>query len=422
MTDTKSSGYFGRFGGYLTVKEFKARAKRLFGGLLAFVRHHFKYNRYPCVYMAKMKKEIVTIVKLLMRKQRMFLIMCKEHVVAHKYFFSKQNKRLRGYQEIAHGRSWFHGEVDRLAQELNKHDIVISEDDLFWDKNFMFQQSVYDIQVAALKKNQKLTDEDEILLSVVVENCVKCITVLPTGDIVVLQDVNPSGKDATTETNCIARCLVEAYMQVKYFQHIERPISWERIVRHHKGTNYLGDDRIAGSNDYPPGYFDFYEEHVSDVGVLLKTHVRTKGAEGAEFAGFTIRRSHWDPEYYVPYYRVDKIWMGLFTSPYETFDILMSRFMAFAVLLYPQYTEFTRLRPIVLAFLQSRREESALLPVAIRLWGDEDALRRMWTGQESGGGRRHKEEGWQPFNQEEQKQCLTQCSLIVRSLSKGWTG
>lgn len=390
------------------------------GSVLAFCRDHFRFTRYPCVYTAKMKKEIAAIEKILRRKQRMFLIMCKEHVVMHKYFFSKQNKRLRGFQEIAHGESWFYGAVHRFAQELNKHDQVVSEDDEFWDKNFLIQEDIYYIQKRALKRSVNLSEEDDRFLDVVSFNCSECIVVLPTGDIVVLTDVNPSGKDGTTETNCIGRCLIEAYMQVLYFKHIEKPLSYRDVAYHKKGTKYLGDDRIAGSRDYAAGYFDFYRANVHRVGVILKTYAVTEGAVGAEFAGFTVQRSNWDPNYFVPHYKVDKIWVSLFARPYETFDILMSRFMAFAVLLYPQYDLFKRLQPVVVTFLQSREEESTLLPIALRFWGDEKAIRRMWTGHEAGGGGGIKE--CQPFNQDELEHCLTQCLLIDKSPNRGWIG
>lgn len=350
----------------------------------------------------------------------MFVIMCKEHVVEHKKFFSKQNKRLRGFHEIAHGRSWFHGGVHRLAMEMNKHDVVASEDDEFWDKNFLVQDAVYAIQTRALKRNTKLSDSDNQILSVVVDNCIRCIVVLPTGDIVTLEDINPSGKDATTETNCIGRILVEIYMQVLYYKEIERPLSYREIVYHKKGTNYLGDDRAAGSNDYQPKYFDFYAANVYKVGVILKSYVLTRGphaAVGAEFAGYTIQPSHWDPNYYVPHYKVEKVWVSLFTSPYDHIDILMTRFMAFALLLYPQYALFKRLRPIVIKYLQRFSSPSTLQPIAIRIWGDEEAIRRMWTGHESSGGGGIKIECL-PFNLVELAQCLTQCLQTGNSLPR----
>lgn len=334
----------------------------------------------------------------------------------HKYFFSKQNKRIRGYQEVAHGESWFYGAVHRFAVELEKHEIVASEDDEFWDKNFLIQEDIYHIQKRALLRNEpNLSEEDLRILDVVISNCIECIVVLPTGDVITVTDVNPSGKDATTETNCIGRMLIEAYMQVLYFKHIEKPITYD-IIHHKKGTKYLGDDRIAGSRDYLPGYFDFYKANVSRVGVILKSYVLTKGAIGAEFAGYTIQRSHWNPNYFVPHYKVEKIWVSLFHKPYATFDILMSRFMAFAVLLYPQYTTFKSLQPVVIKFLQSRKEESNLLPIATRFWGDEQAIRWLWTGYESGGGGGIKE--CPPFNHDALEQCLTQCLLTAKSLSR----
>jgi len=294
LIDRKSSGFFGRFNHYPTVREFKARAIAEKGGVLAYSKNHFRVKKYPAIYLAKMKTELVPHEKLIRRKQRMFLIMCKEHVTVHKYFFSSQNKALRLKDEIAHGQTWFYGYVNRFAQELTRHDEVASEDDEFWDKSFCFAKAVYWLQRRALLQVVELTPDDLELLDVCINNCIECITVLPTGDVVSLRDVNPSGKDATTETNCIARCLIEAYMQIKYYQHIEHPIDSAAIVRHHVGTKYLGDDRIAGSADYPPGYLKFYRENVHVLNVRVKTYVVTKGPDGAEFAGFTFAKAAWD--------------------------------------------------------------------------------------------------------------------------------
>jgi len=388
LIDTKSTGFFGRFGGYMLVKDFKLKAKHETGDVLSFSRRHHASCAYPFVYYAKMKEEMVPIEKIMRRKQRMFTIMCKEHVVIHKYFFARQNKRLHKYQEIAHGQTWFYGFVNRFAEELERHDVVVSEDDEFWDKSYYFAKSVYSIQTRVLRASRELKPEDYALLRDCVSNCIKCIVVLPTGDVVSMEEVNPSGKDGTTESNCVARCLVEAYMQILYFNHIGKPVNTLSIVNHKLGTKYLGDDRIAGSSDYESGYLDFYEQNVKNIGVRLKTYVRTKGAEGAEFAGFTFARAHWNSSYFVPQYKLDKLWFALFVEQHSEPDIILSRFMAFAFLIYPHYSYFKMLRPIIVDYLKICPGSDQLRAVAIHFWWDEDYIRRAWTGLEgmAGGG------------------------------------
>jgi len=387
LVDSKSSGFFGRFGGYPLVRDFKARALHQSGGIMPYVRSHVSRNYYPFVYFAKMKIELVPLLKLLKRKQRMFMIQCKEHVAAHKYFFSKQSKRLRKHREIAHGQTWFYGHVHRMALGLIGSP-VDSEDDEFWDKSFRFMTDIYRLRRRALDMSVKLTESDALLCDLVIKNMINVILVLPSGDIVSIDCCNPSGADATTENNCFARVMVEVMMQVMYYKHIDRAPDPLAVVNFKKNTKYLGDDRIAAGKDYPDGYLDYYRDNVKMVGVQLKTLVRTDGPVGAEFAGFTIARSFWNKEYYVPHYKLDKIWVGLFVDREFDHDIILSRFMAFSLLMYPNYEEYSRIKPLAVSYLQKFETISPLLETAISFWSDEDYLRRCWTGLEGtdGGG------------------------------------
>jgi hypothetical protein len=311
------------------------------------------------------------------------LIQCKEHVVLHKRYFSKQSKRLRKFQEIAHGQTFFYGFVNCLATILSQSALVASEDDEFWDKYFLFMRSIYYLRLRGLKESHvNIPDQD--VLDLVVENMYNVIVVLPEGDIITIGDrTNPSGADATTENNCLGRCLVEAYMQILHYQNIDKPLLERSITRHKHGTKYLGDDRIAGSADYVPGYFTFYKDNVSKCGVKLKTLIETNGPEGSEFAGFTLRRSHWNSNFFVPHYKLDKLYAGLFTNVTHDAGILLSRFMAFAILMYPQIEQYRRYAPIVTGFLQSRYKAHDLFTVTVSFWNDERFCMNLWTGYES---------------------------------------
>jgi hypothetical protein len=377
----KGAGFYGRFEGAPLTKDIIARAEAEDGDIITYSKRKFRERNYPCVFTGKMKSELVSLVKLMRRKQRMFMMPDKTHVALHKYFYSAQSKRLRKFKEIAHGLSWFYGAVHQYAEELNESPMVQSEDDEFWDKSFPWMEAIYKLRNRAQDESVELTPEDKQYRDQVVRGMREVILVLPTGDVVLIIDrLNPSGSDATTENNCIARCLVEAYMQVKYYAIIEKPIPMYAPVK--RGTKYLGDDRTAGSRDYPDGYLQYYESNVYEMGVRLKTILYTKGAEGAEFAGFKIARSHWNPNYYVPHYSTEKLWVGMFTSPDTDPDIIMSKFMAFSLLLYPRYEVFSLLRPHVVAYLQTF-PESVLRDVTISFWHDEAYLRRAWTGHES---------------------------------------
>lgn len=370
------------------MRDFKQRADHVAGGVIAFAKQHVARHFYPFVYYAKMKIELVPLVKLLRRKQRMFMIQCKEHVVLHKYFFSKQSKRLRKYREIAHGQTWFYGHAHRLAEQMVGAE-VDSEDDEFWDKSFLFMKDIYLLRRRALDASVTLSEDDRLLCDLVIKNMLDVILVLPTGDVVAVRErTNPSGSDATTENNCIARVMVETMMQIMYYKHIDRAPDPIAVSAPKRRTRYLGDDRIATSTDFPEGYLDYYRENVSSLGVILKTLVRTKGPVGAEFAGFTIARSHWNPDYYVPHFKMDKIWVGLFVDREIDHDIILSRFMAFSLLMYPQYELYKRLKPLVISFLQKFETTSNLLEIAIAFWSDEHYLQKCWTGYEGtvGGG------------------------------------
>jgi hypothetical protein len=344
---------------------------------------HILKNRYPFPYLGAMKKDYVSKAKLLSRKQRMFMIQCKEHVCLHKKYFSKQSKRLRMFREIAHGQTWFYGNVNQLASSMEGE--IVSEDDEFWDKRFFVMQDIYYIRKKILMESGEVLPDD-YELGVCVDNLIHNIVVLPTGDVVRISNrQNPSGADATTENNCIARLMYEIYMQILYSHFLFKAPDLRAIVCYKKGTRYLGDDRIAASADYPPGYFNFYETTICEVGVILKSHVRTPTPEGSEFAGFKLERSHWDKNYYVPHYSLEKIWAGLFSKPALHREIVMTRFMAFAFLIYPHYDTYVGLRKHVISYLQKLGGEDTFTP--IKFWADESYLRRMWTGYESDGGK-----------------------------------
>lgn len=366
--------------------DFVKRAK-LYGGITKYVKFHIAHNRYPFVYYGVMKKEYITLQKLKQRKQRMFVVQCKEHVAAHKRYFSKQSKRLRKFREISHGQTWFYGNVNTLAQELIGSEVA-SEDDTFWDKFIMVMEDVYYIRRYYLERSGELVDDDRYIVDLVIENMRNNIIVLPTGDIIMIRDRNgPSGADATTENNCIIRLMVEIYMQVKYYKHIGRPLDVDEIKKPKRGTRYLGDDRIAKLSSFPEGYSKYYVDNIGKVGIHLKEYAITAGPEGAEFAGFKIARSHWNRDYYVPHYKIEKVYAGLFSKPANDFGVLMTRFMAFALLMYPHYEEFCRIKPHVLSFLRTFDSEEIYNP--IMFWADEDFLQRAWTGHEVVGGKRN---------------------------------
>lgn len=379
----KACGYYGSIQGCFSTEQWIVMAEARHDNIVNHVTHHFNQSYYPCVYTATMKTEWVPITKILTRKQRMYMVQCKEMVVLHKHFFSKQSKRIRKYREIAHGQTWFYGHVNALARLLENTQVQ-SEDDDMWDKYFVFMASVYELRTRAMRDSGlHLTENQQFILNKVVEAMRKVIVILPTGDIVQLVDrVNPSGSDATTENNCIARVILECYMQILYYKHIEKPFSESNVTKSKIGTKYLGDDRIASSRSFEPGYLEFYAENLHLTNVRLKIAKITDGPVGAEFAGFTIAKSHWDPSIYVPLYKLDKINAGLFVSHDTNFDITCSRLMAFAFLLYPHYSIWKELQPIVVAFLQQRME-GEIAQAAIHFWTSEMFLRHMWSGQES---------------------------------------
>jgi len=333
----------------------------------------------PVLWNSVMKKEPVTLAKYLSRKQRMFMVMPVHAIVLHKHYFSKQSKRCRGFREIAHGQTFFFGGVNRLAEELIGSQ-VDSEDDFFWDKRFLIMESVYKLRKRGIEY-ESMDPSDRRYVDMLVECLERPIVVLPNGDVIRINNrTNPSGADATTENNCIARLLFENYVLVKYCD--VNNISPHHYIQPRVGTHYLGDDRIAASRGFPPGYLDFYRTTIPETGVLVKSLVRTDGPVGSEFAGFTIQRAHWNKDEYVPYYRLDKLWFGLFATTDLSEDITLSRMCAFAFLLYPQYTVFKAVKPIVINFVQRMKDDS-LRQVVLTFWSDEQYLQRMWTGKES---------------------------------------
>lgn len=331
---------------------------------------------------AVMKAELTPLVKYLKRKQRMFVIMAAPAVVLHKHYFSKQSKRLRDKLEIRHGMCVFWGGVHRLALTLEGGEVQ-SEDDEFWDKRFLFMRDVYNIRIRALQESGELKEDDEFFVHTLIENLCRPYILLPNGDMIMIDNrTNPSGADATTENNCIARKLVENYMRILHARGLSKADPRENL----KGTHFYGDDRTANLKHYHPGFGKFYAENVSRCGVRLKTLVTTNGPVGSEFCGFKITRSHWDSSYYVPHYNLERLIAGLCIPIDKDVRITFIRFMAFALLYYPHKPEYTALRPIVIAFCQLHPQvEEAQL--AIDFWSDEAYLRSMWDGREAVSGR-----------------------------------
>jgi len=380
---TKHAGHYASIQGCQNTGEWVSMAEARHGTLLEHVFHHFARSFYPCVYKSHMKIEWVPKVKILTRKQRMYLVQNKEMVVSHKHFFSKQSKRLRKYREIAHGQTYFFGNVHALSIGMRGSQVQ-SEDDEFWDKRFVFMRSIYQMRLRALRESKvELSAEQERVLLYVCQNMYDIIALLPDGNIIIVSDrLNPSGADATTENNCLGRVLLECYMQILYYRHIEKPINIIKIASFKQNTRYLGDDRIACANDYEPGYLEFYGCNLALTGVKVKTLVLTEGPVGAEFAGFTMRPSHWDHSFIVPHYKQDKILAGLYVSHDKSIDITDTRLTAFAFLLYPQYGAFCTIKPIAIAFLQQHLEREHA-QMAITFWTDESYLQQMWSGREA---------------------------------------
>lgn len=330
-----------------------------------------------------MKIEWVPIRKIMTNKQRLYVVQNKEMVCLHKHYFSKQSKQFRGYMEVAHGQTWFYGNVHKHAILL-EDTIVQSEDDEFWDKRVSVMAEVYELRLRGIQ--HLVGESDKPYVTEIIRNMVDVIILLPNGDLVTCNRTNPSGADATTENNCIVRALFEAYIQVLYWETIPhnpaKPYASDRAIREEKkGTKYLGDDRIASSRDYPEGYLDFYSTHIQQCGVKVKTLTTTSGPVGAEFAGYTI---HFDKRInmYVPHYKREKIFAGLFVTHDENINITCSRMMAFAFLCWPQEDLYYELKPLIIKYLQPHKHLD-LAQAAIHFWLDYEYMKYAWTGLES---------------------------------------
>jgi len=379
----KSSGVFGRMGRYPTKGEFLAKLERTNMSIRDYLFMHIMANPIlPFLWYAKMKKEWVTLMKLLSRKQRMYIIMCVEHLCGHKIFYGKMQKALRLKLEVKHGQTWFYGFVDLMSKDMEGSKVHSMDYDK-WDKRYQFSNSVYKLLDRVQDKVINLDHKDRYLRNLVRENCVNTVVIMPEGDVVrIANRQNPSGKDGTTEHNCLAHMLIETYMQILYFKSIDKPIDKSIINRKHRGTGYLGDDRIAASGGFEPGYLEFYNSNISKVGLVLKELKVTEGPENACFAGFEVKRSHWDESFYVPYYKIDKIFAGLFTNTTHDPTVVMSRFMAFAILMFPQIHEYRRLKPHVLTFIESFVDHKSYSATVV-FWTDEQYMIRLWSGKES---------------------------------------
>jgi hypothetical protein len=221
------------------------------------------------------------------------------------------------------------------------------------------------------------------LRTLVANNCVKTLVMMPEGSLVTIDNrQNPSGGDGTTEKNCMAHMLIETFMQLQYADLILSTPNINEILAVKRGTKYLGDDRIACSRGFLKGYMDYYRDNVTQVGVKVKKTIRTFGPVGAEFAGFTIQKSFWDEHFYVPFYNVDKLYVGMFIEPTLDLNILMSRFMAYGILLFPQQVLWKSLQPYVLSFI-SKYSTNELYDPTVIFWTDTQYLIRLWSGLES---------------------------------------
>lgn len=374
---TKSSGFFGYTRHLMTTGEW---LDAMDVPLYEYCARHMRTQRYPTIYVGHMKIEFTAREKVLKRRQRMFLIQNKETVVLHKKYFGLQSKRLRQYKSIAHGQTFFFGNAHLFAESRERVRID-SEDDTFWDKNYSFMSAVYQLRMRGLRDSPGYTDltsDDQFLIENVIAGFVEVIVIVPGGSICRIRNrTNPSGADATTENNCIARYLVECYMQIIY------NTRFQTLVSDKTGTMYLGDDRIASMDQYEDGYSEFYEREVKTIGVDLKTLKRTNGIADAEFAGFTFKKTTHLYGMWIPHYSYDKIVPSLFyRRPEDNTNIILSRLMAYGILLYPR-TEFQQLQSAVVKYLQQFRQHP-LHSVAVAFWTDETTLRYIWTGRESG--------------------------------------
>jgi hypothetical protein len=351
------------------------------GQLFEWAKKQMEISLTPVLWNASMKKEPVPIEKLLRRKQRMFMVMPLHAVVLHKFYFGAQSKKLRSWGPIKHGDSWFFGGVNVLAKEFLST-YVRSDDAEFWDKRFPFMEEIYNIRKEIFDNNNSLTDDQLALRDKIVSAIRNVLLVLPSGDVIMIRErTNPSGCDSTTENNNIARILLENYMRILFYyeSHGTFPQSLSMV----KGVYFCGDDRIACSKHLSKEYLDFFANNIHKTGVINKVSVETQGPVGAEFMGFTIARSHWDRNYFVPLYKLDKLNFGFFATHDETQDVTASRLMAFALLLYPRFSEFKRLQPVVVSYIHEYLVHTSLQNVTLDFWTDETFLRRMWTGEES---------------------------------------
>lgn len=332
----------------------------------------------PFVWAAAMKWELTPIEKLLRRKQRMYVLQAISMLVLHKKYFSKQSKRLRCQNEVAHGQTWFYGNVDVLARKLENQNVQ-SEDDEFFDKRFVVMEDIYILRRRALVESGECDENDLRIVDLIIHNMVHVMCIIPNGDVFIIHSrCNPSGSDATTENNCIARKLFETYAQLRH----DYDVGIRTVYRPLKATLFLGDDRIAGMASYTEGYADAYIKYVTECGVRLKTLVTTDGPLGAEFCGFKIVRAWWDIHTYAPHYSLDRLFAGLFIPIDEDLNVSFSRFTAMSLLFYPHKETYRSLKPHIVAFCQMH-PKNMHAQIALDFWVDEDFLKFMWTGKES---------------------------------------
>jgi len=380
LNNSSSMGYPHVYNGCPTVEIFKQLNPNI--ELVQWAQDWCDNTIQWSVAMATMKKELVPKLKLIRRKQRMFVIQPKQGYVLHKHYYGKQSKSLRNRHESAHGTSWFFGAVHLLATQL-ENSTVDSYDFEFWDKRFVVMEDIYRIRNQWLAMSGDHSPDDVHYISKVNASYRNILIITQTGDVFIVSDrINPSGFDATTENNVLAHDIITHFLYRKHcFETAVNPFTAKIFTL----DRYNGDDELKSSKSYCKDFLDYYMANVHQACLKIKEHIRTEGPIGAKFSGFTIVKPQ-GSNYYMPKYEIEKVWVGLLLTHDSDYNITVSRFLAFAFLLYPHTETFKQLRPVAIKYLRSfeGKVNEGALQAALDFWQDEEFLRRSWTGLEAG--------------------------------------
>jgi hypothetical protein len=305
---------------------------------------------YQAIYATYDKVEFLDLEDLRRGKVRTMFGPDVIELMWQKIFFDNQNQGIidgNSTSWIKYGMVKQYGGFDKLCKDIEEYSLRAEGDASGWDRT-ADMAGVYRLRLRGLY----IPPGFFLKLTIVVENIIHSVVILPNGDVIICQTGNRSGTNNTASDNSLKHLIIKFYQLI--FMRIEKGLevpTYEECLEYARVAIYSDDFIMSVCDVFFPYTKEEFRESMIEVyrrfGIAMKesatviTHETGRLSPDHSFLGSYARWNEFQKQY-IPYPRMGKICSSLVfapLNPISKFD-MFTRTLNLAVLAYPDEIVF----------------------------------------------------------------------------------